>query len=40
MELEFLEVKQGNMIVLEYEAKFSELSRFMQEFVNTGAKRA
>lgn len=40
MELKFLELKQGNMTVAEYEAKFTELSRFVPEYVNTEAKRA
>ena len=40
MELKFLELKQENMTVTEYEAKFTELSRFVPEFVNTDAKRA
>ena len=40
MELKFLELKQENMSVAEYEAKFTELSRFVPEFVNTEAKRA
>lgn len=40
MELRFLELKQGNMTVAEYEAKFSELSRFVPEFLNTNVKRA
>ena len=40
MELKFLELKQENMTVAEYEAKFTELSRFVLEFVNTDAKGA
>ena len=40
MEVKFLELKQGNMTVAEYEAKFSELSRFVPEFVDTEEKRA
>ncbi|KAL8147604.1 hypothetical protein AgCh_005068 [Apium graveolens] len=32
MELKFLELKQNNLSVAEYEAKFTELSRFMPEF--------
>ena len=30
---EFLELKQGNMIVLEYFAKFTELARFGDDYV-------
>ena len=30
---EFLELKQGNMIVLEYVAKFTELARFGDDYV-------
>lgn len=40
MELKFFELKQGNMTVSEYEMKFSELSRFVAEYVNTDVKRA
>ena len=40
MEIKFLELKQGNMSVAEYEAKFSEMARFVPEFVNTDAKKA
>ncbi|KAK1401715.1 hypothetical protein POM88_001320 [Heracleum sosnowskyi] len=40
MERKFLELKQDNMTVAEYEAKFTELSRFMPEFVNTDLKRS
>ena len=32
---EFLELKQGNMIVLEYVAKFTELERFGDDYVAT-----
>ena len=39
MERKFLELKQDNMTVAEYEAKFTELSRFVPEFVNTDLKR-
>ncbi|XP_074336851.1 uncharacterized protein LOC141674023 [Apium graveolens] len=35
----FLE-KQEDMTVAEYEVKFSELARFMPEYVNTKAKKA
>ncbi|XP_074342767.1 uncharacterized protein LOC141680439 [Apium graveolens] len=40
MELKFLELKQGNMSVAEYEAKFTELSRFVPYHVNTDEKKA
>lgn len=40
MELKFLELKQGNMTVAEYEAKFLELSRFVPYHVDTDEKRA
>jgi hypothetical protein len=39
MEIKFLELKQGNMTVAEYEAKFTELSRFVPEYVNTEIKK-
>ena len=31
MQIKFLELKQGNMSVIEYEAKFTELARFVPE---------
>ena len=40
MELKFLELKQGNMSVAEYETKFTELSRFVPTYVDTERKRA
>ncbi|WOG92166.1 hypothetical protein DCAR_0311426 [Daucus carota subsp. sativus] len=40
MELKFLELKQGNMSVAEYEAKFTELSRFVPYQVDTDEKKA
>ncbi|XP_074323063.1 uncharacterized protein LOC141660007 [Apium graveolens] len=40
MEIKFLELKQGNMSVTEYEAKFTELDRFVTEQVDTEEKRA
>ncbi|XP_074342572.1 uncharacterized protein LOC141680174 [Apium graveolens] len=40
MEMKFLELKQDRMTVAEYEAKFTELSRFVPEFVNTEEKKA
>ena len=33
--LEFLELKQGSMTVLEYVAKFTELARFRDDYVAT-----
>ena len=39
MELKFLELKHNNLSVAEYEAKFTELSRFVPEFVNTEENR-
>ena len=38
MELKFLELKQNKLSVAEYEAKFTKLSRFVPEFVNTEEK--
>ena len=32
---EFLELKQGTMIVMEYVAKFTELARFVDDYVAT-----
>ncbi|KAL8147950.1 hypothetical protein AgCh_005326 [Apium graveolens] len=40
MELKFLELKQNNLSVAEYEAKFTELSRFVPEFLSTEEKKA
>ena len=40
MELKFLELKQGNMSVGEYETKFTELARFVPEQVDTDKKKA
>lgn len=40
MELKFLELKQDNMRVAEYETKFTELSRFVPYYVDTEEKRA
>ena len=39
MELKFLEPKQNNLSVMEYEAKFTELSRFVPELVSTEEKK-
>ena len=40
MELKFLELKQGTMTIADYEAKFTELSRFVPYHVDTDEKRA
>ena len=40
MELKFFELKQDNLNVIEYEAKFTELDRFVPEYVDTYKKRA
>ncbi|XP_017217050.1 uncharacterized protein LOC108194602 [Daucus carota subsp. sativus] len=40
MKLQFLELKQWNLSVAEYETKFSELSRFVPHHVDTYEKRA
>lgn len=40
MELKCLELKQDNLSVMEYEAKFTELSRFVPDFMDTDEKRA
>ncbi|XP_074342219.1 uncharacterized protein LOC141679685 [Apium graveolens] len=40
MEIKFLELKQGNLSVTDYESKFTELSRFVPEQVDTDEKRA
>ena len=40
MEIQFLELKQGNLSLAEYEAKFTELSRFVPTYVDTERKRA
>ncbi|WOH00701.1 hypothetical protein DCAR_0520075 [Daucus carota subsp. sativus] len=40
MEVKFLELKHGNMSVADYEAKFTELSRFVPDYVDTEGKRA
>lgn len=40
MELKFLELKQGNMSVSEYETKFTELARFVPTYVDTEKKKA
>ncbi|XP_074377471.1 uncharacterized protein LOC141718992 [Apium graveolens] len=39
MEMKFFELKQDNMTVREYEKKFTELSRFMGEYVDSEEKR-
>ncbi|KAL8146288.1 hypothetical protein AgCh_004148 [Apium graveolens] len=40
MELKFLELKQGNMSVIDYESKFEELSRYVPTYVDTDRKKA
>ncbi|XP_074337396.1 uncharacterized protein LOC141674584 [Apium graveolens] len=40
MEMKFLELKQGNMTVLEYEKNFTELSRFVTKYVDTDEEKA
>ncbi|XP_074355810.1 uncharacterized protein LOC141695466 [Apium graveolens] len=40
MEIKFMELKQGKFSVTEYEAKFTELARFVPEQVDTDEKRA
>ena len=39
-ELKFLELKQNNLSVMEYEVKFTELSRSVPELVSTEEKKA
>ncbi|XP_074374734.1 uncharacterized protein LOC141715152 [Apium graveolens] len=40
LEVEFLELKQGEKSLAEYEAKFTELARFVPEYVNSEAQKA
>ena len=40
MEIKFLELKQNNKTVAEYEKEFTELSRFVPHFVDTDKKKA
>ncbi|XP_074355837.1 uncharacterized protein LOC141695496 [Apium graveolens] len=40
MEIKFLELKQNNLSIEDYEDKFTELSRFVPEQVDTDEKRA
>ncbi|XP_074374689.1 uncharacterized protein LOC141715105 [Apium graveolens] len=40
MKIKFLELKQGNMSVTEYEAKFTKLASYVLEHVNNMEKRA
>ncbi|KAL8095604.1 hypothetical protein AgCh_036864 [Apium graveolens] len=40
LEMKFLDLRQEDMSVAEYEVKFSELSRFVPEYVNTETKKA
>ncbi|XP_074356149.1 uncharacterized protein LOC141695837 [Apium graveolens] len=39
LEVEFLELKQGEKIVVEYEAKFTELARLVPVYVSTQAQK-
>ncbi|XP_074342388.1 uncharacterized protein LOC141679927 [Apium graveolens] len=40
LEMRFLDLKQENMTIVEFEVKFSELARLVPEYVNTEAKKA
>ncbi|XP_074376979.1 uncharacterized protein LOC141718495 [Apium graveolens] len=40
IELKFLELKQGNMSVTDYEGKLEELSRYVPSYVDTNRKKA
>ncbi|KAL8124091.1 hypothetical protein AgCh_011915 [Apium graveolens] len=40
LEMKFLDLRQEDMSVAEYEVKFSELSRFVPEYINTEEKKA
>ncbi|XP_074351622.1 uncharacterized protein LOC141690746 [Apium graveolens] len=40
LEMRFMDLRQEDMTVAEYEVKFSELARFVPEYVNTEAKKA
>ncbi|XP_074355312.1 uncharacterized protein LOC141694236 [Apium graveolens] len=40
MKITFLELKQGNLSITDYEAKFTELARCVHEQVDTDEKRA
>ncbi|XP_074351569.1 uncharacterized protein LOC141690692 [Apium graveolens] len=40
MEMKFMELKQGSMTFLEYEKKFTELSRFVTKYVNSDEEKA
>ncbi|KAL8120502.1 hypothetical protein AgCh_017617 [Apium graveolens] len=40
LEMKFLDLRQDDMSVAKYEVKFSELSKFVPEYVNTEAKKA
>ncbi|XP_074361307.1 uncharacterized protein LOC141701576 [Apium graveolens] len=40
LEMRFMNLRQENMTVAEYEANFLELTRFVPEYVNTEAKKA
>ena len=40
MEVQLFELKQDNRNISEYETKFTELARFVPEYINTDEKRA
>ena len=40
MKADFLALRQGNTIVVEYERRFTELSHYSMEFIYTEANRA
>ncbi|XP_074377984.1 uncharacterized protein LOC141719500 [Apium graveolens] len=40
MEIEFLELKKGDKSVVEYEAKFIELARFLPDYVYSKAQKS
>lgn len=40
MKLKFMELKQENMLEVEHESKFIELSKFIPHRVNTDEKKA
>ena len=40
MQLKFLDLKKNNPSVAQYEVRFTEMSRFVPDFVNTEEKRA
>ena len=40
LRMEFINLVQGSMIVAQYEAKFTSLSRFARAFISTEEKKA